>query len=296
MLDGGELKYCLTETNEILNLVCHPNVRVLYDDFAERGLEVPDDVLLALARHNDSRFIGALLELLADPGDEEENAQEGPQAEAQKKQAQKKQTKVRIYRTLSASTDVRALDTFLAGLHDEDRLVRVYCAAGLQRICLDLQARKFAAPQRDAVAQRLIEALEATSDPKLVQSLIQALGYSGYRDAAYVVHHYLRSRSRVERMAAIEALARLGAGDYAEDIADLLLDDEDQTVRRAAAQALAQLATMEEVPLLIEGLRAGDTVVRKRVLVALTRVTGQSFGPNPNQWRQWWEAPPEPQN
>jgi HEAT repeat protein len=88
---------------------------------------------------------------------------------------------------------------------------------------------------------------------------------------------------------AAKALGELGDKSATEPLMNALRD-EDKWVRRSAAEALAKLKEEQAVGPLIE-LLAGDPddSVRKAAHDALREITGQNFGWNYQRWRRWYE-------
>jgi hypothetical protein len=91
------------------------------------------------------------------------------------------------------------------------------------------------------------------------------------------------------RDALAERLARLKpekVGDY--------LGDEDAEIRRAAALATAMKECRTLIPKLIALLRDPEPAVVRAAHVALKELSGQDFGPHPDDWSEWWRKNGQP--
>lgn len=90
------------------------------------------------------------------------------------------------------------------------------------------------------------------------------------------------------RFKALEAIADFGDS----SVFPLLrnsLQDESNYVRAAAAYAMGKLKLVAAVPLLIPELSPpAAEVVRREAQIALKRITGQDFPPQPAAWEAWW--------
>lgn len=94
--------------------------------------------------------------------------------------------------------------------------------------------------------------------------------------------------SGIERDRARDALARRLAGSAAEDLRELL-HDEDAEVRRAAAAACLRKNDPALVPDLIPLLRDDQAAVAAQARASLKGVTGQDLGDSAAAWETWWQ-------
>jgi HEAT repeat protein len=94
------------------------------------------------------------------------------------------------------------------------------------------------------------------------------------------------------RMWAAEALGKMSErwsidllGNAIEALTDALKDG-DANVRQKASYALGEMKAMQAVPALIEELKAYGK--DSDAGLALSMVTGQQLGDDPQQWQEWW--------
>lgn len=60
-------------------------------------------------------------------------------------------------------------------------------------------------------------------------------------------------------------------------------------VQQAADRAMEDIGT-KAIPVLIQTLEDENLAIRANAARALQRITGQSFGENPEHWQAWWET------
>jgi HEAT repeat protein len=121
------------------------------------------------------------------------------------------------------------------------------------------------------IRRRVVRILGLTKDPRAVNPLIATL----------------RDENRNIRMLAAWSLAQIG-----EPSVDPLLGvlrEQKSTARGDAAWALGNIKSPKSVEPLIVALGEGDPELKKDTLQALRRISGMEYGPDPMQWREWWE-------
>jgi HEAT repeats len=125
-----------------------------------------------------------------------------------------------------------------------------------------------------------------------------ALGNRGVEPATVLSNllRYSHDANQQTRFWAVEGLAMLGTEESMDSLLSILAHDPAQQVRERAATGLARsgLLTGEQrltaVPQLLnllddDSLDAGTLGL---VYSTLRAITGASFGPNPEAWREWW--------
>lgn len=118
-----------------------------------------------------------------------------------------------------------------------------------------------------------------------------ALGQLAEPAAASILIGWLRSRSEDVRANSVVALGELKVADAAGPLADLLEGEDQPRVLQLLCGALSKLRAREAVPALIRLMeRESNREVRTAAGRALQDITRQKFGPDPDQWKKWYEA------
>ena len=117
------------------------------------------------------------------------------------------------------------------------------------------------------------------------QVAIDAVARVEGRAAAGPIADRLRDKDVWVRYTAVKRLGELGAQTSAEPITELLRKDESPDVRRAAAQALAQLKPRASLRDLYLALQDDARGVRYHAYLALVAITGKDLGEDPKAWR-----------
>jgi HEAT repeat protein len=66
--------------------------------------------------------------------------------------------------------------------------------------------------------------------------------------------------------------------------------DPSNDLRSAALGQLSRFKNPSPVPFLIEQLKTKNEANRQVALDALRQVSGQSYGPRPEEWSRWWQT------
>lgn len=120
----------------------------------------------------------------------------------------------------------------------------------------------------------LCAALRTAQDSRFVEELFAALA----------------SPRPAVRLAAAETLAALASPTLVARLRALGQDSKaEMAVRQAAVTALGRTGRPEAASALIELLALDSEVLRKSVTTALSELTGQTYGPDIERWRNWWE-------
>jgi len=100
-------------------------------------------------------------------------------------------------------------------------------------------------PDAEAAVDTLIEYVDTDSDPQLQKVTFRALGEIGSEEATQALANKLVMDNDNVRPIAARALGLIGDTRAIEPLADAIEEDEDRTVRAAAAWALRQIGTRE---------------------------------------------------
>jgi HEAT repeat protein len=120
----------------------------------------------------------------------------------------------------------------------------------------------------------LASAVRLCQDSRFLDELLAALAAPkpGIRQAAAATLAVLPEPRLVERL---QAITEDGKADLA--------------VRQAAVWALGRCGRKQAAPVLLELLAGDNEALRRAAADALTDLSGQSFGPDTERWRAWWD-------
>jgi len=212
-------------------------------------------------------------------------------------------------RALQAVNDPLTAATLIPLLRHESDLVRETTVLVLSRTTSE-DVRKFLRTRglsgqsgiARAFVARIIGNLEdAAAGPTLLTyvgdsywlvraHVARALGRAKHEAALPVLRRMVEDRSPKVRIAAMDALARFGAGaaDHWEPVSDNL-GSALWPVRSTAAECLGALGRMDSVEALITRMEIESGRVREDIHAALTAITRDDLGRIPANWRAWWE-------
>jgi hypothetical protein len=169
---------------------------------------------------------------------------------------------------------------------------------------IDLEASKLSKSPQSVT--RLLKQIQ--NDPHRRYLALWHLGALGNRgvEPATVLSNLLRyshDANQQTRFWAVEGLAMLGTDESIDSLLSILAHDPAQQVRERAATGLSRsgLLTGEQrltaVPQLLNLLDDDslDSGTLSLVYSTLRAITGASFGPNPDAWREWWAHHDGPQ-
>lgn len=200
------------------------------------------------------------------------------------------QQKLESWRGRLENTD-RLFHLVLSALDSDDPRVRTAAVE------IDLEASKLSKSPQSVT--RLLKQIQ--NDPHRRYLALWRLGALGNRgvEPATVLSNLLRyshDANQQTRFWAVEGLAMLGTEESIDSLLSILAHDPAQQVRERAATGLARsgLLTGEQrltaVPQLLNLLDDDslDPGTLGLVYSTLRAITGASFGPNPDAWREWW--------
>jgi len=256
----------------ILSRMKHPGdeaTAVLLDAFRRRRLKTSRGVIGALGALQVAEAAPLLLKLL-------------PQADDD--------TRLAMLRALSRLADARAADALAAGLDSDDRCVRICCTRGVLTLLVTLKPKTGTAakdhPYR-RLFDRTTDIIRHGARVDVRRMLVTGLAEVNDPRATTVLRRVLRMESGPLQQAAVRSLGRLKDADAVDALLPLI-DGRDAALRRAVLDALAEIGDLACVPELIDQLETCSAGERRAVVRTLQRLSGESYGDNPEQWRLWW--------
>lgn len=154
--------------------------------------------------------------------------------------------------------------------------------------------------QQEEIARYLLDWFGRESDPLLRFEMVRAAGVCRAESARLLVAAALNDADTDVRVAACEVLGGWGGAESASQLQAVLAGDPDLQVRLAAARALGQSSTESAVASLAQALEDRDPAMQYQAVRSLERLTGQRFGNDVNQWRQFVQSrvpeSPQPQS
>jgi len=178
---------------------------------------------------------------------------------------------------LGQTRDPRALEPLILALQDEDSSVKIEAMTCLGRL----------------------------KDPRAIEPLVKALDVSKYRSNSFMFAG--QALAEIGEPAIESVIAALKNGNpglqmgaacafrflknsRAVEALITALKDENPSVRRCAACALGSQKDPRAAEPLIRVLEEDKTdSVRTTAATALSKITGNNLGDNPEKWRNWWE-------
>lgn len=110
------------------------------------------------------------------------------------------------------------------------------------------------------------------------------------RSAIGRLSELINDDDREVRANAIMGLGQLKVSEALEPLTNRLSIETDGWVKIQIVQAFQSIQDRQAVPTLIDLLEDQDEQVRHRAAVALTNLTGQSFGEDREKWLEWWNT------
>lgn len=199
-----------------------------------------------------------------------------------------------------------AVEPLLVSMRNENKRIRQNAAQALSKMKDPLAIKPLIAALKDKsdyVRENVAWILGNINDIRAVEPLIEslkdgdwyvrrnaawALGEIGDRRAVESLLVTLRDTIRYVKRNAAEALIKIKDPLSVEPLI-ALLKDKDNGVRSNAALILGEIKDSRAVEPLITALKDNDREVRNNAAWALTQITGEDFGEDISQWRQWQE-------
>ncbi len=133
-----------------------------------------------------------------------------------------------------------------------------------------------------------LEPMLGDEEPIVRRAALVALGYLGAIETVPAIILVLDDEDNFTRCQAALVLGTLGRDGAVMPLIEILEKDSYPVARRTAANSLGEIGNEKAVPPLIDSLEDRDYQVRSASLVALNRITGESLGPNKDDWADWW--------
>lgn len=137
---------------------------------------------------------------------------------------------------------------------------------------------------------RMYRLLIDDPDATVRAACTKALGLHGTADDALLIIPRLRDNASFVRWEAAQALQKIHHEQAIEPLMNATAKDEDVDVRMASAYALGQYPNVPVFNVLVGALNDTDFGVVETAHIALTLLTGESFGTDAAQWITWAEA------
>jgi HEAT repeat protein len=142
-----------------------------------------------------------------------------------------------------------------------------------------------------APALQALQALVDQGTDEQRQKALVEIQTRGSVAARPVVLHLAQQGGPVIAARALDTLCRMGAGSVADaEAVDALLGHADERVRRSTITCLAAWRDITQVPALVAKLTGDTQTVHDEALAALGTITGQTLGPDPKAWTDWYTA------
>jgi len=150
--------------------------------------------------------------------------------------------------------------------------------------------------EQQRIAEGLAQAYRQEGDSTLRAEIVRTLARYPTATTLQMLRQAVTDPDPEVRIAACEALARLGGPESVELLAGLVRGDMDQDVRLAAVRALGQTKDPQAKDALKYALIHGDPALQRRAMHALKELTGQDFGGNAKHWREYLDGgQPQPE-
>ena len=171
--------------------------------------------------------------------------------------------------------DPRAGDTFTAGLRDRNGRIRYESLWGITGL-------------KGEGAVILIAPLLDDDDGNIRTNAINALGTIGGQHALVALTRDLMTRDVRYRITSCEVLGTIKNADPVPMLIALLKDAE-WSVRMSSAQALGLRKDKRAVRPLIDAISDPNDAVKNQAGMALTLMSGATYGSDKAQWEKWWK-------
>ncbi len=149
------------------------------------------------------------------------------------------------------------------------------------------EAAQHSPEEKQQIARELAQAIRGEQDAMLRAEIISTLGRYPGEAADGVLRAAVNDPDVDVRVAACRAWAKRGGPESIQVLSGILTGDVDSEVRLAAAHALGQTRDPAAVAALGKALEDPDPAMQYRAVLSLRKVSGEDFGNDVNQWRQY---------
>jgi HEAT repeat protein len=151
------------------------------------------------------------------------------------------------------------------------------------------------AQQKQQVAGLLLSMLAKEQDPLLRAEIVRTLRKFPTPESLVAVQGALKDSEADVRVAACEALGRMGGPQAVGGLSEALRGDVDVDVRMAAARALGETRDPASLVALGSALDDKDPAMQYQAVASLKNVTGKDLGNDVRRWQQFVKGElPEP--
>ena len=205
----------------------------------------------------------------------------------------------------------RVLPSLADALNNRNSNVRECAVLTLSEIhsprSTDLLIRLLKQEKNQQIRRVTIESLGELQDQRAVDTLLAIVKTpeDSNRYAAFMALGNIGDPASIPTMKALLYDDEPGFPDYAVDVLgkigdpavvdDLLaaVPQYDTSFKFSVLTALGNLKSPKAIQFLLDSLSDHNVNIREYALTALKKVTGQDFGTDAEQWRQWWKGQPK---
>ncbi len=143
---------------------------------------------------------------------------------------------------------------------------------------------------RDPKGIPFLKTASASQEIDVARAATQALGMFRTRESLDGLKALLTHPSEEVRSEVLSALQLQDDPSVEGLIETMASSDPSNDLRSAALGQLSRFKDPSPVPFLIEQLKTKDEANRQVALDALRQVSGQPYGPRPEEWSRWWQT------
>jgi HEAT repeat protein len=195
-------------------------------------------------------------------------------------------------KTTSEESDSRILVAHLVALNGGDPEAVNLLVQGMEGQPPDVRAATCYAlgALRDSKSIPFLRTAAGSQEIEVARAATQALGMFRTREALDGLKALLTHPSEEVRSEVLSALQLQDDPSVMDLLETMASSDPSRDLRGAALSQLSRFKDPSPVPFLIEQLKIKDETNRQVALDSLRQLSGQSYGPRPEQWSRWWQA------
>ncbi len=141
--------------------------------------------------------------------------------------------------------------------------------------------------QKQQISALLVSMYGKETDPLLRAEIVRTMRKFPSPEAISIAQGALKDSDSDVRVAACEALGRMGGQDAVVRLSEALRGDVDADVRMAAARALGDTRDPSSMVALSTALDDKDPAMQYRAMASLKNVSGQDLGNDVRVWQQY---------